>query len=63
MKKVLIQMELLKLIKNSMFEVSFLNEIVDGMIERMNISGADFMNFTVGVWNRPGTINNRLPKS
>ena len=56
-------MELLKLIKNSMFEVSFLNEIVDGMIERMNISGTDFMNFTVGVWNRPGTINNRLPKS
>ena len=56
-------MELLKLIKNSMFEVSFLNEIVDGMIEKMNISGADFMNFTVGVWNRPGTINNRLPKS
>lgn len=39
-------MGLLKSIKYSMFEVSAQNEIVDGWIVRMNISGADFMSFT-----------------
>lgn len=38
-------MGLLKSIKYSMFEMSVLNEIVDGMIERMNIPGVDFMSF------------------
>ena len=38
-------MELLKVIKYSMFEVSALNGIVDGMIERMNISGVDLTRF------------------
>ena len=36
-----IQMGLLKSIKYSMFEVSVLKGIVDGWIEKMNISGID----------------------
>lgn len=33
-----------------MFEGSALNGIVDEWIERMNISGVDFMSFTSGVF-------------
>ena len=39
----------LKAIKYSMFEVSALNEIVDGWIVRMNISGMDFTRFCIAL--------------
>lgn len=39
-------MGLLKTIKYSMFEVFALNKIVDELIEKMNISGADFKSCT-----------------
>lgn len=47
-----IQMGLLKAIKNSTFEVSALNEIVDGYEPEMNISGIDFTRFCIALIGR-----------
>lgn len=43
-------MGLLKSIKYSMFDGVALNGIVDEWIERMNISGVDFMSFVTGIF-------------
>lgn len=42
-------MDLLKAIKYLTFEVFALNEIVDGWIARMNISGIDLKRFCVAL--------------
>lgn len=55
-------MGLLKSIKYSMFEVSVLNGIVDGMIERMNILGVDFMSFISRVLKRTRMTDDRIPR-
>ena len=44
--RVFTQMGLLKVIRYSTFKVSALNGIVNELIEKMNISEADFMSFT-----------------